>query len=504
MNQNILINKKEENHSDWYTELIVKCNLISYYDISGCYILLPNSYSVWENIQHFLDGQFKLRGVQNVYFPLFISKNNLEKEKNHIEGFEPEVAWIKSKDVKEDVKEDDKESSSNQIAIRPTSECAIYPTFANLVKWMSQKDLPLKYNQWCNVVRWEFKDTTPFIRSREFLWNEGHTCYATKEQAMEEVIDIIKLYKETYQNMLGVPVILGKKTEKEKFGGADVTYTVECFISESGKAIQAATSHCLGQNFSKMFDIKYQVNTENKEEVIKHEYVWQNSWGFTTRSIGIMLMTHSDNKGVVFPPNIAPTQIIIIPIIVKKYEQETKIYVDKIINILKQSTIRFKVDASNNHPGSKFINAELGGSPLRLEIGKKEVDKNKIVCFRRDTCTKNVMDFDENLIDNLNNMLKNIQNNLFHIAKDKLINAITYPNDFSEFINNVENKKMCLIKWCDKDDCEMKIKELSKAKSLCCPDLDENKEIDMRIVDGDICLHCGDKAQNICLFGRSY
>src|SRR3989304_2025662 len=280
---------KNNDFSQWYRQIVLKSNMIKYYDVSGCYVLLPNSYGLWENIKEFLDTQFKKLGVENCYFPLFITKSNMEKEKEHIEGFQPEVAWVtKIGNLEDKGNKDDKEDNNlvEPLAIRPTSECAMYPIFPSLIK--SHKDLPLKLNQWCNVVRWEFKDPYPFIRSREFLWQEGHTCFSNKEDATKEIKAIINIYKNCYENLLAVPVIKGVKTEKEKFAGGELTFTLEGFIPEIGKGLQACTAHYLGQNFSKMFEITYQNEKEEKN------FIHQNSWGFTTRSIGAMIMTHSD------------------------------------------------------------------------------------------------------------------------------------------------------------------------------------------------------------------
>ncbi|XP_003367590.1 proline--tRNA ligase, partial [Trichinella spiralis] len=288
---------KEGNFSEWYSQVITKAEMIEYYDISGCYIIRPWAFAIWEAIQAWLDRQIKLMDVANCYFPMFVSQAALEREKSHVKGFSPEVAWVTKSGQSE---------MSEPVAIRPTSETVMYSSFS---KWIqSHRDLPLKINQWCNIVRWEFKHPTPFLRSREFLWQEGHTAHANKDDAVKEVHDILDLYARVYEELLAVPVIKGRKTDKEKFAGADFTTTIEAYIPTSGRGIQAATSHHLGQNFSKMFDIVYE-----HPETQKKENVYQNSWGLTTRSIGVFTMIHSDNQGLVLPPAVAKVQVVIIP-----------------------------------------------------------------------------------------------------------------------------------------------------------------------------------------------
>lgn len=474
--------KKNNNFSEWYQQILTKGKLIEYYDVSGCYILLPNSYNIWENIMSYLDIQFKNKDVKNVYFPLFVTKNNLEKEANHISGFKAEVAWITKSG---------NSNLSEPIAIRPTSESIIYATLPNLIQ--SYSDLPLKFNQWCNVVRWEFKDPTPFIRSREFLWNEGHSSFVSREDAQKDAIDMIKLYKQTYFELLAVPTILGQKTEKEKFAGADSTYTIETFIPEVGKAVQAATSHMLGQNFSKMFNIQFQDENASKQ------YVWQTSWGFTTRSIGIMLMYHSDNLGAVIPPKVANIQIVIIPIIIKESESVIE-YSTTIANKLKHK-FRIHVDNRNYKPGWKYNYWERHGVPLRIEIGPKDVKNNVITICRRNDQVKKVIDINEKLENLIENELDIIHTELYNLAINKLHNCLTKPNTWSEFVNNINNKKMCSILWCGQEECEDVIKNETKAKSLCQP---LEKYYQLQINEYSTCLKCDKKAIATCIFGKSY
>lgn len=288
---------KADDFSKWYQELVVASELIAYYDVSGCYILRPWAFAMWEVVQRWFDDHIKKLGVQNAYFPLFITEDVLNTEKDHVEGFAPEVAWVTRSGTT---------PMEKPIAIRPTSETAMYPYFAQWIR--SHRDLPLRLNQWTNVVRWEFKYPTPFIRSREFLWQEGHTAFATKEEADEEVLAILELYRRVYEELLAVPVTKGRKSTKEQFAGALYTTTVEAFIPETGRGIQGATSHCLGQNFSRMFGIEFETEERTKA------HAWQNSWGLTTRTLGVMVMTHADDKGLVLPPRVAPKQVVIIPI----------------------------------------------------------------------------------------------------------------------------------------------------------------------------------------------
>jgi bifunctional glutamyl/prolyl-tRNA synthetase len=350
--------KKEENLADWYSQVITKGELIEYYDVSGCYILRPWSYFIWEQIKEFFDGEIRKLGVQNCYFPIFVSKSALEREKTHIADFAPEVAWV-TKSGQSDLAE--------PIAIRPTSETVMYPSYARWIQ--SHRDLPLKLNQWNNVVRWEFKHPQPFLRTREFLWQEGHTAFANYKEAEEEVYQILDLYARVYKELLAVPVIKGRKTEKEKFAGADWTTTIESFISASGRGIQAATSHHLGQNFSKMFDIQFEHPETNQKQ-----YVYQNSWGLTTRTIGVLTMMHGDNIGLVLPPRVAFVQVIIIPCGITSSlskEDEQKLY-DKCKFFEKQlnlANIRVQVDYRENYsPGWKFNYWELKGNIIKIGL----------------------------------------------------------------------------------------------------------------------------------------
>ncbi len=488
---------KSQNFSDWYQQVITKGKMIEYYDISGCYVLLPNAYGMWENIQKYLDYEFKSRGVDNVYFPLLITKKNLQREQDHIADFSPEVAWVtKTGSTDLTVKQEpgsQVDPEQNYLAIRPTSECGIYSVLPNLIK--SYNDLPLKYNQWCNVLRWEFKDPTPFIRSREFLWNEGHTCFSNKEDAVAEVGDIIELYRKVYEKVLCVPVIKGVKTEKEKFAGAELTFTVETFIKETGKGIQCATAHHLGQKFSKMFDIVFQ----DSDGVNKH--VYQNSWGFTTRSIGVTLMVHGDDKGAVIPPFVAPCQIVIVPITFKDKKEGFDEYVTDVYNSL-SPYYRVKIDKSNHRPGWKFNFWETRGVPIRIEIGPKDMEKNVVTVCRRDTFQKVPVNFNAaSMNHDIEKIMAEMEQNLYDVASAKLNDSIKRPKTWAAFIDGIEEKKMCLIPWCNDRKCEEAIKEELAVKSLCVP-VDPKYMIEG--VTERLCVKCSSKAVTGCLFGKSY
>lgn len=472
--------KKDENFSEWYLELVFKAKMIENYDVSGCYVFLPTSYSIWEKIQQHLDVRFKSLKVDNVYFPLFITEKNLKKEQSHLEGFTPEVAWVTKVG---------KNNLSENLAIRPTSECAIYPILPKLIK--SYNDLPIRYNQWCSVVRWEFKDPTPFIRSREFLWQEGHTVHTNMEEAIDEIYNIIAVYKDAYR-MLCIPVICGKKTSKETFAGALETHTVESFIPSAGKAIQAATAHCLGDNFSKMFDIKF----TDKDQ--KMRYVIQNSWGFTTRSIGIMLMTHSDDKGAIFPPLIAPKQVVIIPIFTSQTEKVVLEYCEQ-VHLILEKTYRVELDKRHVRPGAKYNHWELLGVPIRLEIGIKDVKASSTVLYRRDTYEKENVPIN-NIKEVISDRMIDMSDNLYRTAFQKMYNSISDPQILEELDEIFIKKKMCLINWCETSECIEYLEKNYKAKSLCIP---YDKEFNL-VSKNPKCVICGHDGKINCLFGRSY
>jgi len=498
--------KKLESLSDWYSQVITKAEMIEYYDVSGCYILRPWSHNIWEKIKDFFDAEIKKLGVENCYFPMFVSHSALEKEKTHIADFAPEVAWV-TKSGESDLAE--------PIAIRPTSETVMYPTYA---KWVqSHRDLPIKLNQWCNIVRWEFKHPQPFLRTREFLWQEGHTAFATKEEACEEVYTILDLYAQVYTDLLAIPVVKGRKTEKEKFAGGDFTTTCEAFVSASGRAIQGATSHHLGQNFSKMFDIVFEDpnNPESKDKI----HVFQNSWGITTRTIGVMVMVHGDDNGLVLPPRVATIQVVIVPCgITATLPEETKKKVyDKcaeLVNELKAAGIRCKADYRENYsPGWKFNHWELKGVPIRVEIGPKDIEKEQFVAVRRDTGTKVTMKEDGRSV-SLGNLLEEIHASMYSKAEKELNEHLAVTTSWEEFCRLLENKRLIQAPFCGAIPCEEKIKKDSSkeesteigapamgAKGLCIP-FKQPAEVTPGMKC--ICPDCSEPAKYFTLFGRSY
>ncbi|ODV96116.1 hypothetical protein PACTADRAFT_49520 [Pachysolen tannophilus NRRL Y-2460] len=491
----------------WYSQILTKGEMLDYYDVSGCYIMRPSAYAVWEQIQSWFDARIKKLGVSNAYFPMFVSSKVLEREKDHIEGFAPEVAWVTRAG---------KTELDEPIAIRPTSETVMYPYYA---KWIrSHRDLPLKLNQWNSVVRWEFKHPQPFLRTREFLWQEGHTAHLTFEEANQEVLQILDLYAGVYEELLAVPVIKGKKTENEKFAGGLFTTTCEGYIPATGRGIQGATSHCLGQNFSKMFNI----SVENPEGADKPKiFAWQNSWGLSTRVIGVMVMIHSDNKGLVIPPRVSQKQVVIVPVGLTaktKKEVEDAIYegTSKIEKRLKDIDVRTITDLRTNYsPGWKFSDWELKGLPIRIEFGPKDMANNQVVAVRRDNGSKTVVPLDE-LETKIPELLETMQAALFQAAKEKFDTHRVIVNEWENFVPTLNNKNVILAPWCGDGDCEDDIKDSSAkkdngedqdvdekapsmgAKSLCIPfDQPELKE-------GQKCVKCDKPAIQYCMFGRSY
>ena len=489
---------KTEDFANWYTQVINKAELIDYYNISGCYILKPNSYFMWEQIQAFLDKSFKAIKVKNVYFPMFVSKKNLEAEEDHLDGFQAEVAWVTHSGT----------SKLNEpIAIRPTSETIMYPAFANWIH--SHRDLPLLLNQWTNIVRWEFKHPTPFIRTREFLWQEGHTAHATKEESVKFAYTILDIYNNCYSELLAIPIIQGVKSENEKFAGADFTTTCETFIPENGRAIQACTSHYLGQNFAKIFG----VNFLNKD--MKKELVHQTSWGFTTRSIGIVVMVHGDNKGLVMPPKIAPVQVIIIPIFFKKFDKNLLIQrSEELKDELEKAGIRVEIDDRETHSsGFKYNEWELKGVPIRLEVGPKDYEKNEVRLVRRVDGKKMQVE-QSKLVEEAKNQLDDIHKTMLSKADAKMKKKIVKARTWKDFMLELNKMQIVETPWCKNPKCEDDVKERSgieskensegecnlsgKAKTLCMP-LEQSE-----LKEDDVCFKCGEKAKTWVLWGRSY
>lgn len=489
--------KKDENFGEWYAEVVVSSEMIEYYDISGCYILRPWTMTIWEIMQEFFDGKIKKMKIKNCYFPLFVSPGALEREKDHIEGFAPEVAWV-TKSGQSDLEV--------PIAIRPTSETVMYPYFS---KWIrGHRDLPLRLNQWCNVVRWEFSHPTPFIRSREFLWQEGHTAFATKAEADTEVMDILELYRQVYEDYLAIPVFKGKKSELEKFAGGLYTTSVEAFVPNTGRAVQGATSHCLGQNFAKMFEINFE---NEKGERAK---VWQNSWAYSTRTIGVMVMVHGDDKGLVVPPKVAPLQVIVVPVPYKDADTaEIMKFCTKIVDILSEAGIRVEEDTRENYsPGWKYSHWEMKGVPLRIEIGPKDLANKQVRTVRRDNSAKvdipaDVNSEDSDLVakftEQIKGLLDDIQKDLFTAAKEKRDSCIEVIKTWEEFVEALNKKKMILAPWCDEEEVEKDVKartkgEMGAAKTLCSP-FDQPE-----LPEGTLCFASGKPAKKWTYWGRSY
>jgi prolyl-tRNA synthetase len=472
--------RKSENFSEWYTQTILKSGFADYAPIKGCMIFREHSYAIWEKIQEIFNKRIKEKGHKNVYFPMFIPESFLKKEAEHFEGFVPEVAWIT---IGGNSKLEEK------LAVRPTSETIMYATFA---KWIrSWRDLPLKLNQWCNIVRWETSATKLFLRTREFLWQEGHTAHATKQEADTEVMEILNIYRNLMEDYLAIPVLVGRKTESEKFAGALYTTAVEALMPD-GKVLQMGTSHNLGQNFSKVFDIKF-IGEDEKE----HD-VWQTSWGITTRLIGALVMVHADNKGLVLPPKITPVQAVIIPILYKDTDEESILKKAKeILNELVENGISAVLDDRAEYtPGWKFNEWELKGVPIRIEIGPRDVKKKQITLARRDASQKLAIEEDRTL-DVVNELLDEIQSSMFNKAKKSLEDNITTVKTYDEFKETVRRKggfiRAC---WCSSPTCEEKIKEQTGATIRLIPFKREEPFSN--------CIHCGKEGKEVVYFAKAY
>lgn len=453
MNKNIKsITNIDKNFAQWYTDVVKKAELIDYSSVRGCIVLRPYGYAIWELIKNHLDKKFKATGHENVYMPMFIPESLLAKEKEHVEGFAPEVAWVTH---------GGSEKLTEKLCVRPTSETLFCEHYKNIIE--SYRDLPKLYNQWCSVVRWE-KTTRPFLRSLEFLWQEGHTAHASFREAQEETIKMINIYAEFCEKILAIPVIKGKKTESEKFAGALETYTIESLMHD-GRALQSGTSHNLGDNFSRAFDIKY----NDRENKLK--YVYQTSWGITTRLIGAIIMVHGDNNGLVLPPKVAPTQIVIVPITLKDANVLGK--AQEIKKMLEENNFRVKLDLTDKTPGWKFSEYEMKGVPLRIEIGKRDLENNCLVLARRDIREKITVNFDDFLVC-ANKILDEIQDNLFKRALENRNKKTSEADSLCEIKKILgENPGFIKVAWCGNKECEAKIKEDTGAISRCIL-LDEN------------------------------
>ena len=467
------ITAMEDDFAQWYTDVVKKAELIAYSSVKGCMIIKPAGYAIWENIQKSLDVKFKETGVENLYMPMFIPEILLEKEKDHVEGFAPEVAWVTYGGLNQ---------LQERLCVRPTSETLFCDYYANEVQ--SYRDLPKVCNQWCSVVRWE-KETRPFLRSREFLWQEGHTAHATAKEAEERTEQMLNLYADFCEEVLAIPVVRGRKTDKEKFAGAEATYTIEALMHD-GKALQSGTSHNFGDGFAKAFGIQY-ANKDNKLE-----YVHQTSWGMTTRLIGAIIMVHGDDSGLVLPPRIAPTQVMIIPIQQKKAGVLEKAY--EIKDMLKGC--RVKVDDTDKSPGWKFSEAEMRGIPVRIEIGPKDIEAGQAVIVRRDTREKQIVPFAE-LSQKVEETLAAMQVEMLERAKAHREEHTFTARDYAEFKDIVENKPgFVKSMWCGDEACENMIKEETGATSRCMPFAQEHL--------ADTCVCCGKPAKIMVYWGKAY
>ncbi|KOC46751.1 proline--tRNA ligase [Clostridium botulinum] len=468
------ITPMDEDFAKWYTDIVKKAELVDYASVKGCMIIRPYGYAIWENIQKYLDTKFKETGHENVYMPMFIPESLLQKEKDHVEGFAPEVAWVT---------QGGNDTLAERLCVRPTSETLFCDHYAKIIQ--SHNDLPKKYNQWCSVVRWE-KTTRPFLRTTEFLWQEGHTAHATAEESSQETIDMLNTYADFCENVLAMPVIKGQKTEKEKFAGAKATYTIESLMHD-GKALQSGTSHNFGDNFSKAFNIQY--NDKNSQL----QYVHQTSWGVTTRLIGAIIMVHGDDSGLKLPPRIAPLQVVIVPI-----AQHKEGVLDKAEELRQQisKVARVKVDSSNKMPGWKFNEYEMKGVPVRLEVGPKDIENNQVVLVRRDTREKIFVSMDE-LETKVPELLDDIHNSMLEHARTHR-DEHTYTAKTLDEFKEIADTKPGFIKamWCGDTACEEKLKEVAGVSSRCIPFKQE--EIT------DKCICCGKEAKHMVYWGKAY
>ncbi len=468
------ITSMDEDFAKWYTDVCIKAELIDYSSVKGCMIIRPYGYAIWENIQNIMDGMFKELGHENVYMPMFIPESLLQKEKDHVEGFAPEVAWVTHGGT---------EGLEERLCVRPTSETLFCDHFKNIVH--SYRDLPKLYNQWCSVVRWE-KTTRPFLRSREFLWQEGHTLHATAEEARQETEQMLNVYARFAEEALAMPVVKGQKTDKEKFAGAEATYTIEALMHD-GKALQSGTSHYFGDGFSRAFEVQY----TDKDNKLVHPH--QTSWGTTTRLIGAVIMTHGDDNGLVLPPAIAPIQVAIVPIASHKEGVVEK--TTEVCNTLKK-VCRVKLDNSDQTPGWKFAEYEMKGVPLRIEIGPRDIENNQCVVVRRDNREKIFVNLDE-LETRIPEILAEYHDALYNKALAHR-EEMTYDAKTLQEIKEIADTKPGFIRamWCGDRECEDKLKEVAGITSRCAPFEQEHIS--------DTCVCCGKKADKMLYWGKAY
>ncbi len=472
--KNEKITSRSEDFASWYTDVVKAAHLAEYSNVKGFIIFEPNGYAIWEKIQSVMDGMFKELGHQNVYLPVMIPESLLKKEGELVEGFAPEVAWVTN---------GGSSKLEEKLAFRPTSESLFSDYYKNVVK--TYRDLPKLYNQWCNVIRWE-KETRPFLRSREFLWQEGHTVHATSEEAEEETLRMLNTYKRFFEEYLAIPVVVGKKTEKEKFAGAEYTLTVEALM-QNGICLQSATSHYFGQKFAKAYDVKF-VNKDNK-----FEYCYQTSWGSTTRMIGALIMVHGDDKGLVLPPKIAPKEVCIVPI---RMEDNVLEVANKINSELKEGNITSYVDLSDKSAGFKFAEAEVNGIPVRIEIGPRDLVNNEVTLVRRDTSEKMNVKVDE-VNTKVKELLNDIQNNLYNKALENQKNKTFYAKTLKD-VEDIMNKQPGFVHahWCGNTECELKMKEIKGTKSRCILESKDYKN--------EKCVVCGKDAKHEVVWGIQY
>lgn len=468
------ITSMDEDFAQWYTDVVKKAELTDYSSVRGCMILRPAGYAIWENIQKELDRRFKEIGVENVYMPLFIPESLLQKEKDHVEGFAPEVAWVTQGGL---------DPLPERLCVRPTSETLFCDLYSNIIH--SYRDLPKVYNQWCSVVRWE-KTTRPFLRSMEFLWQEGHTAHATAEEAEERTIQMLNVYADFCEQVLAIPMIKGRKTDKEKFAGAEATYTIEALMHD-GKALQSGTSHNFGDGFAKAFGVQY-TDANNKLQ-----YVHQTSWGMSTRIIGAIIMVHGDDSGLVLPPRIAPTQVMIIPINQKK---EGVLEKAQEIKAALSEKFTVKLDDSNKNPGWKFSEQEMRGIPVRIEIGPKDIEAGQAVIVRRDNREKTVVSLD-NITEAVGEILEKMQADMLAKATAHRDANTHEAHNWEEF-TDILTRKQGFIKamWCGDRACEEAIKDETGVTTRCMPFEQEHLS--------DVCVHCGKPAKTMVYFGKAY
>ncbi|MBQ8533219.1 MAG: proline--tRNA ligase [Clostridia bacterium] len=471
------ITSMDEDFAKWYTDICKKAQLIEYTSVKGCMVIRPYGYAIWENIQRILDGMFKETGHENVCMPMFIPESLLQKEKDHVEGFAPEVAWVTY---------GGSEKLEERLCVRPTSETLFCEHFKNILQ--SYRDLPFKYNQWVSVVRWE-KTTRPFLRSREFLWQEGHTLHATREEAVEETLQMLDVYARFCSECLAIPVVKGRKTESDKFAGAEATYAIEALMHD-GKALQAGTSHFFGDGFCRAFDIQF----SDKDN--KRQFPFQTSWGMTTRLIGAIIMTHGDDNGLVLPPAVAPIQAVIVPVQQKKEGVLDKAF--ELCDTLKKAGIRAKVDDTDNSPGWKFAEYEMKGVPVRIEIGPRDIQNNSCVVVTRLNREKNFVAISD-IVETVEQKLAEVRDQMYQKALENRENHTYNCSSLEEIVSTLEEKGDGFVKayWCGDEACEDAVKEKTGVGSRC---IDGN----VTPTDDKVCVCCGKKAEHLVYWGKAY